>query len=299
MIAFQGLKKAFGGQTVLDNVTFRVEDSSLCGLVGPNGAGKTTLLRIAADIVRLDGGTILYDGQDHRENEAIRQSLFFLPDEYYRLPQATLRGMAKFYGGYYPAWKEETFRRLTALFELDERKRLQGFSKGMQRQAYLATALACRPRYLLLDETFDGLDPAKRSLVRRLLMEYIAETGASVLISSHNLAELESLCDRFVILHDHRVALTGGEEELRGSMTKFHLLFDRPVSEEDFAGLDCRSFRQENGAVTLIVRGDGGQAEAALRGMNPVRLTGSPLTLEEIFLNETEAYRDDLTDLFE
>ena len=299
MVTFQGLKKAFDGHAVLDDVSFRVEDGSLCGLVAPNGAGKTTLLRIAADIVRPDGGTILYDGRDHRENEAIRQSRFFLPDEYYRLPQATLRGMAKFYGGYYPTWKEETFRRLVALFELDERKRLQGFSKGMQRQAYLTIALACRPRYLLLDETFDGLDPAKRSLVRRLLMEYIAETGASVLISSHNLAELESLCDQFVLLHDRRVALTGGEEELRGSMTKFRLLFDRAVSPDDFAGLDCRSFRQEDGAVTLIVRGDGEQAEAALRAMNPARLTSCSLTLEEIFLNETEAYRDDLTDLFE
>ncbi|HIZ19307.1 MAG TPA: ABC transporter ATP-binding protein [Firmicutes bacterium] len=298
MIEIQGVCKAFGGQKVLDDVSFTVGEGSLCGLVGPNGEGKTTLLRLASDILRADSGAIQFDGQSHRNNPAVRQSLFFLPDEYYRLPQASPRTMARFYAGFYPAWRQETFDRLIALFELNPRKRLMGYSKGMQRQAYIAIALACRPRYLLMDETFDGLDPAKRNLVRRLLMEYIAETGASVLISSHNLLELENLCDQFVLLHRHQVAFAGDEGELHHTMTRYRLVFGRPVSREDFAGLDCRQFTQAGNVVTVTIGGDPDETQAALRAMEPTLLESFPLSLEEIFLNETEAKGDDLTGLF-
>ncbi len=298
MMEIRGLSKSFGGRKVLDNISFTVGEGSLCGLVGPNGAGKTTLLRTAADILRADSGRIEYDGQDHRDNPAIRQSLFFLPDEYYRLPQASPRTMARFYAGFYPSWRSDTFERLISLFELNPRKRLQGYSKGMQRQAYIAIALACRPRYLLLDETFDGLDPAKRNLVRRLLMEYIAETGACVLISSHNLLELENLCDQFVLLHHSEVLFAGDEGALHDSMTRYRLVFDQEIGRAAFDGLDCRQFTQMGNVVTVTVRGDAASTEAALRSLQPSMMESFPLSLEEIFLNETEAKGDDLTGLF-
>ena len=298
MLTIDRLSKTFDEAPVLDIVGFEVQSGSLCGLVGYNGAGKTTLMKIAADIYRADAGRVLLDGEDAVDNERVRQRLFFLPDELYRLPQATLKGMADFYSGYYPTWNEQTFQKLTEMFALNLRSRLQGFSKGMQRQAYLALALSCQPRCLLLDESFDGLDPSKRNLMRRILLEYIAEKDACVLISSHNLPELENLCDHVVLLGGGRVLMDKGLDELQAGMGKYRLVFDRDVKREDFPGLDIRQFSSSGRVITLSIQGEQERAEAALRAMNPVMLEAFPLTLAEIFISEMEEKEYDLTGLF-
>ena len=175
---------------------------------------------------------------------------------------------------------------------------MQRFSKGMQRQAYLAIALACQPRYLLLDETFDGLDPGKRNLVRRILMEYIAEKEACVLLASHYLPEIENLCDHVVILNDKRVAFECDMDDVGRNIRKYRLVFRRPVEEEAFRELDYRRFAREGCVVTLMAKGDADRTEAALWAMEPVMLESFPLSLEEVFLYEMEEKRYDLTGLF-
>lgn len=298
MLSFENISMAFDGNPVLQDVTFSVGEGSLCGLVGHNGAGKTTLLKIAADILRPDGGRVSSDGLPHRDNEEVKQRVFFLPDEPYSLPQASFRSTAAFYGGYYPTWNQQTFDRLAALFELNPRKRLAGFSKGMQRQAFLIIALACQPRILLLDESFDGVDPGKRHLLREVLLEYMAEKEASVLISSHNLPELENLCDHMILLDKGRVAYDRDMDTLLTAIRKYRLVFDRPVEEALFASLPYRRFTRSGNIVTLLIQGEAEETEAALRALSPLLVESFPLTLEEVFLYEMEETKHDLTGLF-
>lgn len=298
MLVCDGITKSFEAFTAVEDVSFTVEDGSICGLVGYNGAGKTTLLKIAASIYRPDKGCFLFDGKLSTDEEKTRQEIFLLPDVFYCLPQATLRSMAAFYSGYYPTWSADTYHKLLELFDLEEKTRIQRFSKGMQRQAYLAIALACQPHYLLLDETFDGLDPSKRNLVRRILMEYIAEKEACVLLASHNLPELENLCDHIVILNEKKVAFDCSMDDIGRDIRKYRLVFRQPVKEEQFNGLDYRRFSQDGGVISLMIRGDEESAETALRALEPVLLESFPLSLEEVFLYEMEEKRYDLTGLF-
>lgn len=298
MLSFEHISMAFDANSVLKDVTFTVGDGSLCGLVGHNGAGKTTLLKIAAGILRPDGGTVRSGDIFQRDNEEMKQQVFFLPDEPYSLPQSSLKSTAAFYGGYYPTWNQQTFDRLTELFQLNPRKRLSGFSKGMQRQAFLIIALACQPRILLLDESFDGVDPGKRHLLREVLLEYIAEKEASILISSHNLPELENLCDHIILLDKGRVAYDRDMDTLLSEIRKYRLVFGQPVAEGIFASLPYRNFTRSGNMVTLIIPGKQEETEAALRTLSPLLVESFPLTLEEVFLYEMEETKHDLTGLF-
>lgn len=297
MLTIDHISKSFDGTAALEDVSFSVENGSICGLVGHNGAGKTTLLKIAADVLRADCGQVLLDGSPHLDNEAVRRAVFFLPDDPYSLPQSSFRGTAAFYAGFFPSWNQLTFDKLTSLFDLDPKKRLLSFSKGMQRQAFLIIALACQPRILLLDESFDGLDPAKRHLLRQVLLEYIAEKEASVLISSHNLPELENLCDHVLLLDNHTVAYDRAMDDIQTELRKYRLVFDYPVGEDAFASLNHRDYSLSGNIVTITIRDDG-EAEAALRALNPLLLETFPLTLEEVFLYEMEETQHDLTGLF-
>ena len=205
MIEINRVTKAFGDKTVLDNVTVTIADGSIYGLVGYNGAGKTTLLNLIAGLYRPDGGNITADTEDGKlavyGSEQVRRDLFLIPDDPYILPQASLSTMAAFYRGFYPHFSMETMEKLTEIFGLDPKKKLNGFSKGMKRQAAIILGLSSRARYLLLDECFDGLDPNIRLTVCDLLMEYMAETGATVIMASHNLHEIEHICDTVGMLN--------------------------------------------------------------------------------------------------
>lgn len=295
MICAKNLKKVLGSYTALENLSCTVNTGSIYGLVGCNGAGKTTLLKTMAGIYKPDAGSVTINDRDVFDNEAVKAQIFFLADEHYFLPQATLKTMGGFYKGFYPNWSEKVFWRLTEIFELDPKRRLNGFSKGMQRQAAVILALSTRPVYLLLDECFDGLDPAKRSLVRQLLTELMAERDLTVVISSHNLRELEDLCDTIGVIHKKQIIYDSSLEETRQELNKYRVAFKANVTPADFAGLPFKKLAVDGRVATFVAHSSPNTVEAQLESFNPVLVQALPLTLEEIFLVEMEEKDYDFT----
>lgn len=298
MVDVINVTKKFGSFTALSELSFHVDRASVYGLVGYNGAGKTTLLKTIAGVYKPEGGEVRIEGEPVYENAKMKQRLFYVPDELYFQPYANMEKMARFYKGYYPKFSDTTFNNLTALFGLDKTKRLNSFSKGMQRQAEMVLGMSTHPEVLLLDESFDGLDPAKRNMAKKLLLEYMAEKECAIIISSHNLHELGDLCDHIGLINGQRIVLDCAVDEMSGSRSKFRVVFDKDVEEKDFEGLDIRRFSKDGKIVTLTAHGDSDELEEKLRAMSPVLLETFPLTLEEIFLEEMEGTDYDLTKIF-
>ena len=297
MIHAKAVTKTFDSVKALDGLDMTVENASVYGLVGCNGAGKTTLLRAISGIYRVDSGEITIDGAAVFENAAVKRKLFFIPDEHYFLPQANLDRMAAFYRGYYPDWDNAVYSKLTALFGLDRKKHLSGFSKGMQRQAAIILALATRPACLFLDESFDGLDPVMRGLLKKLLLEYIAEKEASVVISSHNLRELEDLCDHIGLINEKKVTFESNIDDMRKSRSKYRVAFSEDIKEEAFTQIQHKGYRQEGRIVTFIAESTP-ETEEKLRTLSPVLVESLPMTLEEIFMDEMEVRAYDVNNIF-
>lgn len=214
MIEVAGITKRFGSYTALDDISLTVEDGVVYGLVGYNGAGKTTLLKIVAGVYKPDAGTVHIDGVPIHDDRISHDSLFIVADEPYFLPQATPETMRSFYRGYYPNWSDEVYERMLALFGLDPVAKVAGFSKGMQRQLGILLGFATGVRTMLLDESFDGLDLGKRNLLKRLLKAYARERGASVVLSSHNLRELEDAADHLGMVKGCRLTFDGSVAEV-------------------------------------------------------------------------------------
>ncbi len=300
MIEVRDVTKRFGDFTAIDGIRFTVGDGSLYGLIGYNGAGKTTLLKTITGVYMADAGEVLLDGENAFDNERMKQHMFYVPDEIYFGPYASMERMAKFYAGYYPDFSFDTFRELAGVFSLDTKARLNGFSKGMQRQAEVVLAFATQPSFLLFDETFDGLDPAKRALIKNLIHEYMRERNASVVVSSHDLHELEGLCDHFGLINGKRLALDASISELSENRAKFRLVFPESVTQDDLkkAGLDVRSFKPDGKILTITVKGNAESAAEKLRALNPAMLESLPLTLEEVFLDEMEGTDYDFAKIF-
>ena len=285
MIEIQQLVKRFGSKVALDGVTMQVESGSVFGLVGSNGAGKSTLLRTLAGVFRPDGGNILMDGKTPYENSEVKGRTFFVSDYPYFLPKATLQEMSLLYRSTYPHWDNSRYESLCRTFGLDAKGRLQNFSKGMQRQAALILALSTQPDYLLLDEIFDGLDPVVRQLLKKLLAEEVSQRGMTVVIASHNLRELEDVCDHVGIMNRGKVLLERSLEELQGGTVKIQAVFREGADTlpEDLKLLH----RSATGRVqTLIVRGSVEQVTERLSVLQPLLLEALPLSLEEIFIYE-------------
>jgi len=229
----------------------------------------------------------------------MKQRLFYVPDELYFQPYASMEKMARFYKGYYPKFSETTFDKLTNLFGLDKTKHLNGFSKGMQRQAEMVLGMATHPEVLLLDESFDGLDPAKRNMAKNLLLEYVAGKECAVIVSSHNLHELGDICDHIGLINGQKIVLDRAVDDISGSRSKFRVVFDRDVEKADFEGMELKRFTKDGKIITLTAQGDSAALENRLRAMNPVLLETFPLSLEEIFLEEMEGTGYDLTKIFD
>ncbi len=290
MIKAVQLTKRFDDMTALDGLTTQINAGSIYGLVGSNGAGKSTFLRLVAGIYRPDSGTIEMNGQQIFENEAVKSRIFFLADELYFPAAATINSMAQFYKEIYPNWSNETFELLCGLFPLDANKKLEKFSKGMRRQAALIIALSCRPQLLLLDEAFDGLDPVIRTLLRKLLAEDVAQRGSTVIIASHNLRELEDLCDQVGVLHKGRILFQKDIDELHLGFCKVQCAFKPAITDESaFASLQLLKCEIQGSVVNLVARGSSEDAAAELAKLNPLFVESVPLTLEEVFIYEMEA----------
>lgn len=214
MIEVTGISKRFGAHTALSGITLSVEDGMVYGLVGYNGAGKTTLLKIIAGVYKPDAGEVRIDGAPMHNDRVSHDSLFIVADEPFFLPQATPETMRSFYRGYYPHWSDDVYERMLALFDLDPTAKITGFSKGMQRQLGILLGFATGVRTMLLDESFDGLDLSKRNLLKRLLKQYAREKGASVILSSHNLRELEDAADHLGMIKSCKLTFDGSVAEV-------------------------------------------------------------------------------------
>ena len=284
MITIKGLGKSYGPKEVLSGVSLTVPDASVFGLVGINGAGKTTLLRMMADVLRPDEGTVEYDGENIAGNAKKRKELFFLPDEPYYTAGTTVEKLVALYKSYY-AFDDELFARYEALFSLERRTPIRNFSKGMKRQAFAALALACRPKYLLLDEAFDGLDPLARLELKRGI---ISLEGTTAVISSHSLRELEDICSGFALLDGGAVADAGDLSETLAQVHKFQAAFEEPVPRERFP-FECLSFESEGRVVRFVVRGEREEIVSALKALSPIFVEEIKVDFEELFLCEVRS----------
>lgn len=300
MIEVQGVTKKFGSFTAISDISFTVGDGSLYGLIGYNGAGKTTLLKTITGVYKAEAGRVLLDGEDAFDNELMKQHMFYVPDDIYFQPYANMEKMAKFYNGYYPEFSFDTFHKLAEVFGLDTKARLNGFSKGMQRQAEIVLGFSTQPSFMLFDETFDDLDPAKRALIKNMITEYMQEKNASIIVSSHDLHELEGLCDHFGLINGKKLVLDSSISELSENRAKFRLVFPEDVSEEQIKalGIDVKSFKKDGKMVIITVKGDEKEAAEKLNALSPAMVESLPLSLEEVFLDEMEGTDYDFTQIF-
>lgn len=300
MIEVQGVTKKFGSFTAISDISFTVGDGSLYGLIGYNGAGKTTLLKTITGVYKAEAGRVLLDGEDAFDNELMKQHMFYVPDDIYFQPYANMEKMAKFYNGYYPEFSFDTFHKLAEVFGLDTKARLNGFSKGMQRQAEIVLGFSTQPSFMLFDETFDGLDPAKRALIKNMITEYMQEKNASIIVSSHDLHELEGLCDHFGLINGKKLVLDSSISELSENRAKFRLVFPEDVSETQIKalGIDVKSFKKDGKMVIITVKGDEKEAAEKLNALSPAMVESLPLSLEEVFLDEMEGTDYDFTQIF-
>ncbi len=283
MIEVNGLVKRFDGFTALDGTSVTVPAGSVYGLVGPNGAGKSTLIRHLTGIYRQDAGAVRIGGEDVWENAGLKARVGVIPDDWYYFSQSTIRDMCRFYRGLYPGFSMERYERLKEVFAIDERRAIRRLSKGMQKQAAFWLVLSCMPDYLVLDEPVDGLDPVMRRQVWSLVMGDVSQRGTTVLVSSHNLRELEDVCDHVGIMDRGRVLLERSLAQLQDNMVKLQVVFQDGVTEvpEDLPVLHV----SKTGRIhTLIMRMNAEEATAKLAAYSPLLVDAVPLTLEEIFI---------------
>ncbi|MGP7815677.1 ABC transporter ATP-binding protein [Niallia sp. 01092] len=288
MIKFQNVSRTIEKEPILENVSLTVNKGSIYGLLGSNGAGKTTILKLLAGILKQDSGKITVESQEVYENINTKRTLFFLPDFPTFFPQYTLNQMAKFYKEVYPSWSDIRFNELAKLFKLDKNKKLHTYSKGLQRQAAFWLAFAATPELLILDEPFDGLDPVIRTKVKNLIVQEVAEREMTVIVSSHNLREVEDICDHVSIIHEGKCILEKDIDDLKSDVHKIQIAFKTgtdPIWKEK---LNPLYVEQRGSVVMLIVKGNKEQIITELEEQHPLLLDILPLTLEEIFIYELE-----------
>ena len=280
MLELKNVTKTFGSFKALDSLTLTVPKGAVYGLVGPNGAGKSTAIRHMTGIYRSDSGSITLNGQTIYENAKVKATIGYIPDEIFYFSSATLEDMHRFYKGLYPGFDDALFNRLKEVFKLPEKTPIRRYSKGMQKQAAFQLTLSCRPEVLILDEPVDGLDPVMRRQVMGLILSDVAENGTTVLISSHNLRELEDVCDHVGIMNQGRMLLESSLAKMQGNTVKLQIVGEIP------AGLDILHESSSGRLKTLIVRGQAWEVSAKVAAAKPTYFDVLPLSLEEIFIYE-------------
>ena len=280
MIRMNNVTKTFGSFTALDGLTLTVPKGAVYGLVGPNGAGKSTAIRHMTGVYRPDSGSITIDGEGVYENTAVKGRLGYIPDDIFYYSTSDLEDMKRFYRGLYPQFDEKLFEKLKEVFQLPDKTPIRRYSKGMQKQAAFHLALCTRPEVLILDEPVDGLDPVMRRQVMSLILSDVAEHGTTVLISSHNLRELEDVCDHVGIMDKGKMLMEKSLADMQGATHKLQLVGEVPY------GLDILNESSSGRLKTLIVRGDPREVSAKVAATNPAYFDILPLSLEEIFIYE-------------
>ena len=289
MIGANNVTKKFDDFTALDGISCKIESGCIYGLVGSNGAGKSTFLRVLSGVYRADQGDVTIDGEPIYENPSVKKKILLVPDDLYFLPGASMLRMKKLYKAVYPDFDDKRFSELADCFGLDIKKNLNTFSKGMRRQAATVLTLSARPEYIFFDETFDGLDPIMRNVVKRLICEDILDRSATAIITSHSLRELEDTCDQLSLLHKGGLVFESDIQNLKTSLFKVQIAFDHEYDESKFTGMDILKFTKRGSVSNIILRGDRDLTAAALSSMKPTLLDVLPLSLEEVFTYEMEA----------
>ena len=282
MLEAKNVVKTFDGFRALDGATLTAPAGAVYGLVGPNGAGKSTLIRHLTGVYRPDSGELLLGGEPVYENPAVKRRVAAIADDWYYFPQSSIREMAGFYAGLYPTFSWERYNKLREAFPLPEKQMLRRMSKGMQKQAAFWLTMSCMPEVLILDEPVDGLDPVMRRQVWSLLLGDVEERGLTVLVSSHNLRELEDVCDHVGVMHHGKLLLERSLSDLQDNMVKVQLVTEYPIPD----ALDVVHSEQVGRIQTLIVRGNQDTVQELLAQCHPMLCDLLPLSLEEIFIYE-------------
>ncbi len=299
MIRCENVVKNFGSFRALDDICLTIDEGSIYGLVGSNGAGKSTLMRCIAGIYEPEEGHLSIGGEPVYENPAVKEKILLVADEPWFIPQSTLYTMKQFYQRFYPQFDEDIYAELAEAFALPEKKKISTFSKGMKRQTAFMLAMAAKPQVVMLDECFDGLDPVKRQIVRKVICDAVAERKMTAVISSHNLKELDEICDTVGILHKGRLLYSKDLDSLKGEVHKVQAVFLKEVNREDLEKvLPVMAMDVRGKFFTLIVRGSLEEIEQKLQPFNPAAVEAVPLTLEEVFLYEMEVMGYDANVLF-
>ena len=288
MIRANAVHKSFGTIPALDSVTAEIKTGSIYGLIGSNGAGKSTFLRILAGILKPDSGTVTIEEQNVFENNEIKRRCFMISDEQYFFSGSTPAEMKDFYKMLYPQFDEKRYRTLMKHFGLDERRKLRTFSKGMKKQVSVICAVSSGADYLFCDETFDGLDPVARQAVKSLFAGDVAEFGMTPVIASHNLRELEDICDCIGLLHRGGILFSRDLDDMKLNLQRLQIIPDAVPAEQLLQGMDIMSVRNSGRMQTVTVRGSREEVEQRVRAGAPIYFELLPLSLEEIFIAETE-----------
>ncbi len=293
VIKIDSITKDFETVRSLDGVSLLVNNGSIFGLIGSNGSGKSTLLKIMCGVYKPSEGDILYDGVSVWENEEVKRQVVYLSDDQYFLPHCTPADMARLYGAAYPTFSMEKFRTYMKAFNLEENRRVSTFSKGMQKQVSFILGLAAGTRYIFCDETLDGLDPVMRQTVRKIIAAEVAERQISVVFASHNLKEIEDICDHVALLHKGKLVLEADVDDVKLGIHKIQASFPREMMAEakaDLEKLDLISLEERGSLITLTARGQKEDLEDYILARNPLFTEFIPLTLEEIFIAEMEEH---------
>lgn len=288
MIKLSGTVKRFDDFTALDGVDLTIPKGTAFGLLGSNGAGKSTILRLLSGIYIQEEGEVTIDGQRVFDQPAIKEKVFFINDETAQFGTFTLKELKEYYKGFYPSFSEELFEELRERVKLPDNKKIDRFSKGMKRQAIVITGLASGADYLLLDEAFDGLDPTMRIIVKRMLVDAMLDRKLTTVISSHNLSEINEICDSVALLHQGKVLLNRDLDSVKGCIHKVQAVFNEERSEEDFAALSPLHYSRSRSVHYLILKGTEEEIRQKMAEFDPVVVDLIPLTLEEIFIYEME-----------
>lgn len=288
MIELKGVTKKFDDFTALDNVDLIIPDGCAFGMLGSNGAGKSTILRLLTGIYSTDGGEVLIDGKPVYNDPSVIERVFFINDETVQFQNYTLKQLKNYFKTFYTSFSEETWDALWNVLKLPLDKKLSTYSKGMKRQAVIICGIACKTDYLLLDEAFDGIDPTMRIIVKKMLVDAMLDRNLTVVISSHNLKEIEEFCDMVAMLHKGRITLNRALDSVKGNVHKVQTAFDGEITREQLTELEIQHFDRSGSVVYIIAKGTEEEIRAALAPYSPKFVDIIPLSLEEVFIYEME-----------
>ncbi len=297
MIETKNLTKRFGDIVAVDHIDAVIKDGSVFGLIGTNGAGKSTFLRMLSGILRPDEGTVAIDGKEVYEDVQVKARFFYISDDQYFFNNATPKEMMGFYSAVYQGFDKNRFHHLMSSFELDENRKINTFSKGMKKQVSVICGVCAGTDYLFCDETFDGLDPVMRQTVKSIFVGDMEERNLTPIIASHNLRELEDICDHVGLLHKGGILLSRDLEDMKLNIHKIQCVLLPGTEPEDLRGLDIMKIERRGSLCTLTVRGSREEIETGIGAYQPVFAEIIPLTLEEIFISETEVAGYDIKKL--